>query len=71
MATRNDDSVSRADIENSLRALQGGVQDKVEDQKSTLMVVAGVVGVILIVAFFLLGRRSGRRTSTLVEIRRA
>lgn len=62
--------ISRTDIENKLRALQGDVQDKVEDRKSTIMVVAGVVGVVLVVTFYLLGRRSGRRRSTLVEIRR-
>jgi hypothetical protein len=64
-------SISRADIEGKLRVLQGDVQDRVEDQKSTLMVIAGVVGMVLIVTFYLLGRRSGRRKSTLVEIRRA
>lgn len=62
--------ISRADIENKLRALQGDVQEKVEDRKSTIMVVAGVIGVVLVVTFYLLGRRSGRRRSTLVEIRR-
>lgn len=62
--------ISRTDIENKLRALQGDVQDKVEDRKSTIMVVAGAIGVVLVVTFYLLGRRSGRRRSTLVEIRR-
>lgn len=62
--------ISRSDIENKLRALQGDVQDKVEDRRSTLLAVAGVVGVVLVVTFYLLGRRSGRRRSTLVEIRR-
>jgi len=71
MATRSTSTVSRADIEGKLRALQGDVQDKVEDQKSTIMVIAGVVGMVLIVTFYLLGRRSGRRKSAVVEIRRA
>ena len=62
--------ISRRDIEDKLRALQGDVQDKVEDRKSTILVVAGVVGMVLIVTFYLLGRRSGRRRSTMVEIRR-
>ena len=62
--------ISRSDIENKLRALQGDVQDKVEDRRSTLLAVAGVIGVVLVVTFYLLGRRSGRRRSTLVEIRR-
>lgn len=62
--------ISASDIESKLRALQGDVQDKVEDQKTNVMVAAGVVALILVVAFYLLGRRSGKRRSTLVEIRR-
>ena len=62
--------ISREDIEAKLRALQGDVQGKVEDRKSTVMVVAGGIGVILVIVFFLLGRRSGKRRSTVVEIRR-
>jgi hypothetical protein len=62
--------ISRSDIEGKLRALQGDVQDKVEDRRSTILAIAGAVGVVLVVTFYLLGRRSGRRRSTLVEIRR-
>ncbi len=62
--------ISATDIENKLKALQGDVQEKVDDQKSNLMIAAGVVSIVLIIAFFLLGRRSGKRRSTLVEIRR-
>lgn len=72
MATTESSSsrVSRQDIENKLRALQGDVQGKVDDRRSTLLAVAGGVGVALVVVFFLLGRRSGKRRSTVVEIRR-
>lgn len=68
--TAKTDHISREDIEAKLRALQGDVQGKVEDRKSTVMVVAGGIGVILVIVFFLLGRRSGKRRSTVVEIRR-
>ena len=67
--TKNE-RVSRQDIENKLRALQGEVQNKVEDRRSSLLAIAGGVGVALVVVFFLLGRRSGKRRSTVVEIRR-
>ena len=67
--TKNE-RVSRQDIENKLRALQGDVQNKVEDRRSSLLAIAGGVGVALVVVFFLLGRRSGKRRSTVVEIRR-
>ena len=62
--------ITAGDIESRLKALQGDVQEKVDDQKTNLMVAAGVVGLIHVVAFYLLGRRSGKRRSTLVEIRR-
>lgn len=68
--TGKTERISREDIEAKLRALQGDVQGKVEDRKSTVMVVAGGIGVVLVIVFFLLGRRSGKRRSTVVEIRR-
>ncbi|GDX27230.1 MAG: hypothetical protein NTW34_02475 [Actinobacteria bacterium] len=68
--TAKTERISREDIEAKLRALQGDVQGKVEDRKSTVMVVAGGIGVVLVIVFFLLGRRSGKRRSTVVEIRR-
>ena len=68
--TAKTERISREDIEAKLRALQGDFQGKVEDRKSTVMVVAGGIGVMLVIVFFLLGRRSGKRRSTVVEIRR-
>lgn len=62
--------ISRDDIEKKLRGLQGEVADKVEDRKSAVATAAVVGGVVLVVLVFLLGRRSGRRRSTMVEIRR-
>jgi hypothetical protein len=62
--------ISREDIESKLRVLQGDVQGKVDDRRSTLLAVAGGVGVVFVVAFYLMGRRSGKRRSTVVEIRR-
>jgi hypothetical protein len=69
-STKNQSHISRDDIESKLRALQGDVQDKVDDRRSTLLAIAGGVGVVLVVAFYLMGRRSGKRRSTVVEIRR-
>lgn len=62
--------ISRDDIEKKLRGLQGEVADKVEDRKSAVATAVVVGGVVLVVLVFLLGRRSGRRRSTMVEIRR-
>lgn len=62
--------LTRDDIEKKLRGLQGEVADKVEDRKGALATVAIAAGVVVVVVVFVLGRRSGRRRSTMVEIRR-
>lgn len=69
-SAKTSSKISASDIEAKLRSLQGDVQEKVDDQKSNMLIAAGVVSVILILAFYFLGRRSGRRRSTMVEIRR-
>jgi hypothetical protein len=62
--------ISEADLKNKLQAFQDGVQGKVDDQRSTLMTAGGVALVLLLVLFFVLGKRSGKKKTTLVEIRR-
>ncbi|MGA0263177.1 MAG: hypothetical protein ACO3MH_06225 [Ilumatobacteraceae bacterium] len=62
--------ITRDDIEKKLRGLQGEVAEKVEDRKGALTTVAVAAGVAVVVVVFLRGRRSGRRRSTMVEIRR-
>ena len=69
-ASKGHSHISRDDIESKLRVLQGDVQGKVDDRRSTLLAIAGGVGLVLVVAFYLMGRRSGKRRSTVVEIRR-
>jgi hypothetical protein len=62
--------VSRDDLESKFRAFQGGVQDKVEGSKQTLLAGAAVGGFLLLLLVFLIGKRSGKKKTTLVEIRR-
>ena len=68
--TRTTGHISRDDLENKLRAFQGEIKGAVDNQRNNLMVAAGAFGLIVVVVFFLLGRRSGKRKSTVVEIRR-
>jgi hypothetical protein len=63
-------TISREDLENKLRAFQGDIKGKVDDQKSNLMAAGAGIGTLLLIIFFLLGRRSGKKKSTVVEIRR-
>ena len=62
--------ISRDDLERKLRALQGDIKGAVDNHRTNQIASAGVVGVVLVLVFFLLGRRSGKRKSTIVEIRR-
>jgi hypothetical protein len=62
--------VTPDDLRANFQALQDGLKGKVDDQRSTLATVAGAGGLLLAIIVFLLGRRSGKKKTTLVEIRR-
>jgi hypothetical protein len=58
------------DLENKFKALQGEVQGKVDDKKTSIVTVAAGGGMVLLIIFFLLGKRAGKKSSAIVEIRR-
>ena len=62
--------ISRADIEAKLRDMRGEVEQTAEAAKAPILAVAGGVAAAVVVLAFLLGKRRGRRKSTVVEIRR-
>jgi len=62
--------VSRDDIEARLRTLQSGFTEKVDRTKGQLLVGAAVITVAILGITFLLGKRKGRKATTVVEIRR-
>ncbi len=65
-----DRPVTRADIEAKLREIRGEVDTTAEGAKSYAL-TAGLVAAVVVVGFvYLLGRRRGRRRTTVVEIRR-
>ncbi|HUC31947.1 MAG TPA: hypothetical protein VMS14_01015 [Ilumatobacteraceae bacterium] len=68
--TMADSKISRADLEAKFREVQDGLQGKLQEKKTSILGAVAVAGVVLVVVFFLLGRRSGRKKTTLVEIRR-
>jgi len=65
-----DGRITRADIEGKLREMRGDVEDTAEAAKAPIMAIAGGVAVAIVIVAFLLGKRRGRRRSTVVEIRR-
>jgi hypothetical protein len=62
--------ITRGDIENKLREMRGDVEETAQEAKTPLLAIAGGVAVAIVVVAFLLGKRRGRRRSTVVEIRR-
>ncbi len=62
--------ITRDDLEAKFKAAQDGWQGKLEDKKQTLITLVTVGGVVLLVIFFLLGQRSGKKKTPFVEIRR-
>jgi hypothetical protein len=62
--------ITRGDIEAKLRQMRGEVDKTAEAAKVPIMAIAGGVAAAVVVLAFLLGKRRGRRKSTVVEIRR-
>ncbi|MGH9286535.1 MAG: hypothetical protein ACRD0M_12815 [Acidimicrobiales bacterium] len=62
--------VSRSDIEAKLREIKGEVGSAADAAKPAGAAAAAVVFVALLGAAYLLGRRKGRKRSTVVEVRR-
>jgi hypothetical protein len=62
--------VTKADIEAKLRDIKGDVDETTDSAKPIIEAVA-IGGVILLILLaYLLGRRKGKKKSTVVEIRR-
>jgi hypothetical protein len=62
--------VTRADIEAKLRQIQGEVESTADSAKPYAL-IAGIGGtVLLLLIAYILGRRKGRKKTTIVEVRR-
>jgi cellobiose-specific phosphotransferase system component IIC len=62
--------ITRTDLEQSFKSLQDVAKGKVGEKRNTFATIAGTGGVLLLLLVFLLGKRSGKKKTTLVEIRR-
>jgi hypothetical protein len=70
MPVETDRRITKADIEAKLRQIRGEV-DETTEQSRQYVLMAGVGGAVISIGLaFLLGKRKGKRTSTIVEIRR-
>lgn len=62
--------VTPDDIRNKLGDLQGEAKAQVDGARNQLVAVGAGVAILLLVVAFVLGRRGGRRSSAVIEVRR-
>jgi hypothetical protein len=62
--------ITKEDIENQLRSLTTDVKADVMSEKQKVITGGVIAVVVVLVLVFLIGKRSGRKKTTLVEIRR-
>jgi hypothetical protein len=62
--------ITPADLENKLKAFQGDIQGKVDSKRNTLVSAGIGIGALLLIMMFLMGKRAGKKKSTIVEIKR-
>ena len=69
----NDDaeaSGSRDDLQSTLESSQQTLRGQIDDRRQTIVTIAVVVAIGMAAVAYLLGRRSGRRKSAIIDIRR-
>ena len=62
--------ITPADIEAKFRDIQGQVDVVAEDSKKKVALAGAVIGVVLLLVIYVLGRNAGKKQSSVLEIRR-
>jgi hypothetical protein len=62
--------IKLSDIDGKLRELSGDVRGKIEAKKPPILFGLGALGLILLILAYFFGRRTGKKKTTFVEIRR-
>jgi hypothetical protein len=62
--------VTRDDLEGKFRELRGEVDSTAESAKQYAVMAAAVGAVVVLGVVYLMGRRRGRKTTTVVEVKR-
>ena len=65
-----DTQVTKADIEAKLREIKGEVDETGQRAKVPVMAIGAVVMVTVVGVAYFLGRRSAKKKTTVVEVRR-
>ena len=70
MSGTQNSPIDREELESTLGSFQNSLRGQIEDRRQTIVTIGVVVGVTVAVAAYLLGRRSGRKKSAIIDIRR-
>jgi len=62
--------ISRDDIKAKLSDIQCEATQQVESAKNQIIATGALVALALLILAFLLGRRGGKRSSAIIEVRR-
>ena len=65
-----EERITRQDLEAELRAKAGETDGSIGDRRSSLALATAVAVTVVVAVAYLVGRRAGRRRSTVVEVRR-
>ncbi len=62
--------ITRDDLESKFRALQTDIQGRAADKKQSIIAIGSAVATVVVLIAYLMGRRSGRRRASRLNIRR-
>jgi|TARA_B100001105_G_scaffold91160_1_gene72522 hypothetical protein len=65
-----EDRITRDDLESELRSVVGDPEGPIVGNRPMLVLVAAASAAAIVALVYVMGRRAGRRRSTLVEVRR-
>lgn len=71
MSQYANDRITPDDIRAKLGDIQGEAREQVDEAKSQLVAIGAGVALVLLILAFMLGRRGGRRSSAVIEVRRS
>jgi hypothetical protein len=63
--------ITRDDLKAKLDDMQGDALEQVDGVKNQMLAVGVGLAIVLLIVAFLLGRRGGKRSSAIIEVRRS
>jgi hypothetical protein len=69
-ATTNNGKITRDDLEGKFRELRGEVDSTADSAKQYAVMAGAIAAVAVLGVVYLMGRRRGRKTTTVVEVKR-